>query len=294
MDKEKSCKNCGARNQPYAAICADCGESFIPPATSPPLAVSSPYAGRAPQAMSRSPPLRPQEPSRRFNKRYIVYGVLVLLLLSITVGSFRFGGSGNTTSAPVSSPPHPLHAHLIVCVGDSITEGFSDPNNWPYHLKARLGGDWEVVDQGVGGAKTADMLARIDAALVLNPHFVIIMGGTNDLANGGVPLATTQANIEAMCTRVESYGAVPILCTVIPNSYQLAQRDILNAWIAEYANLNGYDLIDFYAVIDNPLNPGYSNPALAMSDGLHPNPAGYTAMGNTIDLAVFTGDANLA
>ena len=289
MDNEKICKTCGARNQPYAAFCADCGESFIPPATSRPVTVSPSYAGRAPQAMRYRTPRRPREPSRRLNKRYILYGVLVILLLSVTVGSFRFGSSGNTAPASVSPQPHPLHAHLIVCVGDSITAGFSDPNNWPYHLKARLGGDWEVVDQGVGGAKTADMLARTDAALALNPHFVIIMGGTNDLANGEVPLATTQANIKAMCTRVESYGAVPVLCTVIPNSYHLAERDSLNAWIAEYANLKGYPLIDFYAVIDNPLNPGHSNPALVMSDGVHPNPAGYTAMGNAIDLDIFTG-----
>jgi lysophospholipase L1-like esterase len=297
MDNEKICTSCGAGNQPYAAFCAVCGESFVPSATPPPPAATPPSAGRAPQAisrrtpqaLSRRTPLRPKSPSRRFNKRYIVYGVLILLLLSITVGSFRFGSSGNTTPAQASTPPHPLHAHLIVCVGDSITEGFADPNNWPYHLEARLGGDWKVVDQGVGGAKTADMLARIDAALALNPHFVIIMGGTNDLANGGVPLATTQANIKAMCTRVESYGAVPVLCTVIPNSYHLADRDILNAWIAEYANLNGYSLIDFYAVIDNPSNPGVSNPALVMSDGVHPNPAGYTAMGNAIDLEIFTG-----
>jgi lysophospholipase L1-like esterase len=289
MDNEKICKSCGARNQPYAAFCADCGKSFISPATSPPAVVSPSYAGRASQAMSHRRSRRPEKPSGRFNKRYILYGVLVLLLLSVTVGSFRFGSSGNTTPASVSSPPHPLHAHLIVCVGDSITAGFSDPNNWPYHLKARLGGDWEVVNQGVGGAKTADMLTGIDAALALDPHFVIIMGGTNDLANGQVPLATTQANIKAMCTRVESYGAVPVLCTVIPNSYHLSQRDILNAWIAEYANLKGYSLIDFYAVIDNPSNPGVSNPELVMSDGVHPNPAGYTAIGNAIDLDIFTG-----
>jgi len=195
----------------------------------------------------------------------------------------------NATTSQVTAQSHPLHAHRIVCVGDSITEGFADPNNWPYHLKQRLGGDWEVVDQGVGGAKTADMLVLIDAALALNPHFVIILGGTNDLANGEVPQATTQANIKAMCTRIESYGAVPVLCTVPPDSYHLVQRDILNAWIVKYANLNGYGLIDFYAVINDPSNPGHSNPALVMSDGLHPNAAGYTAMGNAINLAIFPG-----
>ncbi len=205
-----------------------------------------------------------------------------------SVGTFSFGSSADTATSQVTAPSHPLHAHLIVCVGDSITEGLANPNNWPYHLKARLDGNWTVVNQGVGGAKTADMLAGINATLQLDPHFVIILGGTNDLANGAVPLATTEANIRAMCTRVESYGAVPVLCTVPPDSYQLAQRDILNAWIAEYAVVKGYPLIDFYSVIDNPQNPGHSNPTLVMSDGIHPNAAGYAAMGNAIDLDIFT------
>ncbi|MDD1721342.1 MAG: GDSL-type esterase/lipase family protein [Euryarchaeota archaeon] len=90
----------------------------------------------------------------------------------------------NTTSPPVTALLHPLHAHRIVCLGDSITEGFADPDNWPYHLKARFGGGREVVDQGVGGAFTADMLDRVDVALALNPRFVVLAGGMNDLMNG--------------------------------------------------------------------------------------------------------------
>jgi lysophospholipase L1-like esterase len=203
-----------------------------------------------------------------------------------TVNSTRTGG--NVTTVNSSS----LHAHLIVCVGDSITEGFADPNNWPHWLKARLGVAWQVVNQGVGGDKTADMLARIDQALALNPHFVIILGGTNDLANGDVSLETMQANICEMCTKIEYHDAVPIVCTVPPNSFFLEQRDLLNAWIVEYANTKGYGLIDFYAVIDDPSNPGHSNPLLVMSDGLHPNDKGYSAMGNAIDLCIFTGDTN--
>jgi hypothetical protein len=53
-------------------------------------------------------------------------------------------------------------------------------------------------------------------------------------------------------------------------------------------HLKGYPLIDFYAVIDDPLHPGCSNLALVMRDREHPNEVGYAAMGNTIDLAVFT------
>lgn len=206
-----------------------------------------------------------------------------------SLGTLSFGSSANTATSQVTAPSHPLHEHLIVCVGDSITEGLANPNNWPYHLKTRLDGNWTVVNQGVGGAKTADMLARMNATLQLAPHFVIILGGTNDLANGAVPLAGTQENIVAMCTQVESYGAVPVLCTVPPDSNHLEQRDVLNAWIAEYAVVKGYPLIDFYSVIDNPQNPGHSNPTLVMSDGIHPNAAGYVAMGNAIDLDIFTG-----
>ncbi len=198
-------------------------------------------------------------------------------------------GNGTTSTIPlaVTAPPHPLQAHRTVCVGDSVTAGFADPDNWPYHLKTRLGGDWEIINHGVGGATTADMLARIDAVLELNPHFVIIMGGINDLGSG-VPLETTKENVAAMGTRVESYGAVPVVCTVTPTSNHFVKQDELNTWITEYARVHGYPLIDFYAVINNVLNPGFSDPALVF-DGTHPNSTGYAAMGNAIDLAIFTG-----
>jgi len=188
-------------------------------------------------------------------------------------------------SSPMTAPAHPLHAHRIVCVGDSITEGFADPNNWPYQLKARLGGDWEVIDQGVGGAQTADMRNRMDVSLALDPHFVIMMGGINDLAKGE-SLETIKVNIDAMCARVESHGAVPVLCTVTPTGDYLTQKDALNAWITEYAHSKGYDLIDFYAVLNDKSNPGHADRAFVF-DGTHPNLAGYTAMANAIDLGIF-------
>ncbi len=179
------------------------------------------------------------------------------------------------------------HAHRIVCIGDSITEGFADPNNWPYHLKARLGGDWEVFDQGVGGATTGDMRDRINVALDVNPGFVVIMGGINDLAKG-VALEVTERNIDTMCTLVESRGVIPILCTVTPTGDYLAQKDALNAWIIEYAHSKGYNVINYYATLNDMSHPGYADPTLVF-DGTHPNQAGYAAMASTIDLQIFTG-----
>jgi lysophospholipase L1-like esterase len=184
-----------------------------------------------------------------------------------------------------------LHAHRIVCIGDSLTQGGygNETDRWPYWLKARLDGDWEVINQGEGGYKTADVLAHVDSALALKPHFVLMMGGIMDLVNGAVPPATTQENIKAISARVESSGAIPVLCTVTPIGSNSTQRNTLNAWIIEYAHLKGYSLIDFNKVLENPLNPGYAYPALMTADGVHPTTEGYIAMGNAIDLAIFTG-----
>ncbi|MGD0172686.1 MAG: zinc ribbon domain-containing protein [Halobacteriota archaeon] len=125
MDNEKFCKNCGATNQPYAAFCADCGESFMPPATSPPEPSPPPqpeepsgdeergkYEGlksTPPAPPSEEPlggepshPSPPEEPSRRFKKRYILYGVLVLLLLSLVAGAIS--ASQQTANRSVASP----------------------------------------------------------------------------------------------------------------------------------------------------------------------------------------------
>jgi acyl-CoA thioesterase-1 len=222
----------------------------------------------------------------------------VITMLIATVGAYRsYPVSGNRTAEialqancriSMTALLRPLHAHRIVCVGDSITEGFANPNNWPYRLKSRLDEDWDVVNLGVGGAFTGYMLSRIDSALDLNPQFVIILGGTNDLLSGK-SLERIQVNIDAICTRVESYGSIPVLCTVTPTSDYIVQLTDLNTWITEYARLRGYAFIDFYAVINNESNPGRADPTLVLWDGTHPNATGYAAMGDAIDLGIFTG-----
>jgi hypothetical protein len=123
MENEKFCKNCGARNQPYAAFCADCGESFIPPATSAPeppaaqreeplgdegrgkhagLNSASPSAPPEEHLGALSDPSPPEETSRGFRKRYILYGVLALLLLSLVAGAIS--ASQQIANRSIASP----------------------------------------------------------------------------------------------------------------------------------------------------------------------------------------------
>jgi len=54
---------------------------------------------------------------------------------------------------------------------------------------------------------------------------------------------------------------------------------------------NAFDaVIDFDAAIRDPQNPKQILAAYNISDHLHPNDAGYKAMADAVDLAIFTSD----
>ncbi len=101
MSNEKYCQNCGAKNQQYAAICAACGNSFIPSAEEP-ISVPPP-----------SPPFKepldeeplydaPLEPSPHFKKRYILYAVLAVLSLLVVVGAIS--GAFQNVNTLIATP----------------------------------------------------------------------------------------------------------------------------------------------------------------------------------------------
>jgi hypothetical protein len=102
MANEKYCQNCGARNQPYAAFCTDCGDSFVP---SPASAPTTPAPPPPPEEPLGDEPLyaAPPEPPRRFKKRYILYGVLVLLSLLIVAGAIS--ASQQAANRSIATPP---------------------------------------------------------------------------------------------------------------------------------------------------------------------------------------------
>src|SRR5665647_1766841 len=186
MEEKKPCKFCGALLPSNAKFCTSCG-SFL----SSSLLSPSKRANQRPKRQPKNTGLRNESDRRQvlgnrrsskfqLTSKRVFQGVVLLiffLILAVIVGgALHIPTGGNTTTTTVSSSLQALHAHSIVCVGDSITEGLAYPNNWPNNLKTRLGGDWQAINQGVGGDKTADMFARIDEALTSNPHFVIISG----------------------------------------------------------------------------------------------------------------------
>lgn len=111
----------------------------------------------------------------------------------------------------------------IVCIGDSITTGqLLDPHEAPW--PALLHGVTAIA-KGNPGDTSRLILERFPRDVQqLAPDVVIIQCGHNDAnrwqTDRGLPrvsLAAFSANLEEMIDRVETFGAVPVLCTLTPS-----------------------------------------------------------------------------
>lgn len=92
---------------------------------------------------------------------------------------------------------------LMVCYGDSITQGFWGSevrNTWPFLLAAAKG--FRCINMGFGGRQTVGSDGAAIAAL--NPDLVVILMGTNEYLNQ-VPIATFQSDYTAL---LQSFHAV--------------------------------------------------------------------------------------
>ncbi|MVN92402.1 SGNH/GDSL hydrolase family protein [Mucilaginibacter aquatilis] len=68
----------------------------------------------------------------------------------------------------------------VACLGDSITQG-TDSYNWVADLQQELLPDYEFYNFGVNGELAYNNLKRIDKLVTLQPNFIVILVGTNDV-----------------------------------------------------------------------------------------------------------------
>jgi acyl-CoA thioesterase I len=166
----------------------------------------------------------------------------------------------------------------IVALGDSITHGYPDAaTGWTDGLG--------LVDEGIPGERTDQMLARLPTILTTRPRLVLVMGGTNDLTQG-VAQSTIIANLRAI-TDVARTSRVPVgLLTIAPRSDPswVGPTDALNQQIQSLARTAGIPLIDVHSVLAGP--DGTYAPGLSI-DGLHPSPAGYAKIAAIVQRAIF-------
>ena len=210
---------------------------------------------------------------------------------------------------------------VIAGLGDSITEGNGstpDTNGrWPDYLAKRLMARTGPLDSardrpkfgfangGIGGNRvlsggTPNALARFDRDVLAQPGVthVVFTEGINDLRitaqnPNSIPLADLIAGHKQVIERARAAGLKIYGGTLVPYEGTMGWtketeeiRVALNTWIK---TSKAYDaFIDFDAAIRDPAQPSRILAKFDSGDHLHPNNAGYEAMANAIDLALFT------
>lgn len=207
----------------------------------------------------------------------------------------------------------PAAASTIVTFGDSITDGSrstTDTNSrWPDVLARRLAADRKlpvrgIANEGIGGNQLLGdgagvaALARFDRDVLLQTGatHVIVLEGINDIGLARANATPSAQDLigahKQMIERAHAQGLKIYGATLTPfegASYATpegeAKRVALNEWIRTSGMYDG--VIDFDKVTRDPAAPTKFNPAFDSGDHLHPNDAGYKAMGEAVDLALF-------
>jgi lysophospholipase L1-like esterase len=200
---------------------------------------------------------------------------------------------------------------VIVTLGNSITDGTAstlDANRrWPNVLAERLLKTNEpakgVANHGIGGNRVLTFgtgpsaLARFDRDVLMTPGVthIVLLEGINDIgasARDGVTADDIIQGYRQLIARAHERGLVIIGATLTPAGPRAnftpeleAKRAAVNAFVRAAGNFDA--VIDFDAATRDPAHPTQFLPAYDSGDHLHPNDAGYKAMGESIDLAAF-------
>jgi lysophospholipase L1-like esterase len=206
----------------------------------------------------------------------------------------------------------------IVALGDSITDGAHSTANtnsrWPDELARRLQADKKlaglgVLNEGIGGNRVLhdgtgpSALARFDRDVLSQAgvKYLIFMESINDIGSaanpkGGRDVVTAAdliAGLQQLVERAHVHGIKVIGATLTPyvgagyaSPAGETMRTAVNDWIRSYKPLDG--VIDFDMATRDPADPSVFAKFADSGDHLHPGDAGYKAMGDAIDLKLFT------
>ncbi|QDU50632.1 SGNH/GDSL hydrolase family protein [Gimesia panareensis] len=166
----------------------------------------------------------------------------------------------------------------------------------------------EVINAGVGGHRSSQLLKRVDRdVLSKQPTVVVLMVGTNDRLNSGgfIDIKTYRRNVETLVDKIQAGGAKVVLMTpptCIPellftrhdakkytDQSPVERMKEVRQVLLEIARAKQIPVIDFHdylidhkiaddsktSVIRNPANSG-------IKDGVHLTPAGYQLLAKLV------------
>ena len=121
-----------------------------------------------------------------------------------------------TSSCSREQPKEYLPADsTVVALGDSLTYGYGATPQTSYPaILAELTG-WQIINAGVNGDTSADVLARSAAIIAQNPDLVLLGVGGNDVLSRTEPL-TTKANISATIATIKAAN-IPVVLIAEPH-----------------------------------------------------------------------------
>jgi lysophospholipase L1-like esterase len=188
----------------------------------------------------------------------------------------------------------------LIALGDSLTAGFMPLGPLGFCVRehpytddlrtmidagiSRSGADLDYarLNLGVNGDTTRGMLSRFDSQVAsLNPNYVIVWGGINDLF-GAVRPSDILHDLGRLYERVKEIGAEPIGCTVtsvLGFDPLIQEINELNAMLSIYCEAEDVVLVDLFSAISDALGKmrrRYS------SDGVHLNAEGYARIASTM------------
>ena len=244
------------------------------------------------------------------------------LLASLFI--FSFSITVCTAQTSPERPPLLKGVHRIVCLGDSITQGGEGPGGYVWLLRHYLNALYgphssgtatstqnspeivqtiEVVNAGISGHKSTDMLARFQRdVLDKRPDLVTISVGVNDVWHGfydnhpdgdgprGIPLVEYRQHVEDMIVQAEKSGAkVVVLSTTViheDDNKENAKLKTYNAALRELAKKHHAAFVDyqkpFWALIDAYQKQAGGHELLLTVDGVHMNAIGNRVMAHTL------------
>ena len=225
--------------------------------------------------------------------------------------------------ATPATPAGPAAPAGVVAFGDSITDGYQSTvganTRWPNDLARRFlaaGQNRAVADEGISGNRVLHDSACFgvnaqsrffrDVAERSGARYVIMLEGINDIGFSQDPdSGCTAPNTDVSAAQIiagyqhiiaaahraglKIYGATltPFEGAAYASPAGEAKREAVNQWIRTSHGFDG--VIDFDQAVRDPAHPLQILPAYDSGDHLHPNDAGYQAMANAINLALFKG-----